>query len=626
MLSCAPVTPRLPAIPASLPNRLLIILLAAIFPWPHTAARAAEPRVPILAASELHAGQHAVVRTVFAGDSIETFDATILGVLAGGRTEGDMILARATSERVIQSGVAEGMSGSPVYVNGKLIGALSSGWSFSKEPIFGITPIGDMLRVLDAPESEHPEGTAGPIGVDPLPSPAPRYHGFAWSDDSLGAAVPPATAVAPHALRLPLAAGGLASGALEPLRDLFAASGFTVTPGGRAPQPASAAAVTKARAAMQAGSPVSVDVMRGDVNLSAIGTVTYRDGDRVLIFGHPFFQSGEVRLPLSTADIVGILPSLSNSFKLGEPGIPVGTATQDRRAAVAGRLGAVPALLPIRVVVESQGLPVQRFHFESIEDRGLIPQLLSTALVNSIMESGGGGAQQSARWTLDLWHGGQVLHLSDAVAGESPMSDIVAAVVSPLRFIYNNPFQRVRLDSVTIRAQIQPGRAQWVLRAATLGAPSVRPGGLLRVTAEVEPWRGLRETRALDLRVPHDLPDGKYVLWLGGGNEADRYTAVRLPGRYRPTSLADAWRRLGGVRTSDALHAMLWARAPEVTTDGEDYPELPPSALAVLAPPQSAGDHVRRGDWALAAEEFTTFPGVMRGELLIEVNVDSKAP
>lgn len=625
MLSCAPVTLRPFASPALLLVLAIGIVLTAVMVGADV--HAATPRVPVMAPSQLRPGLHAVVHTVFAGDSIETFDATILGVLSGGRTEGDMILARATSERVIRCGVAEGMSGSPVYVDGKLIGALSSGWSFSKEPIFGITPIADMLRVLDAPESAQPEGTAGPVGVDPLPAGTPRYHGFSWSDDTTAVApVSPLTRTTPRPLRLPLAAGGLASGALGAVQDLFAASGFTVTPGGRAPAPHAESEVVRARASMQAGSPVSVDVMRGDVNLSAIGTVTYRDGDRVLIFGHPFFQSGEVRMPLSTADIIGILPSLENSFKLGEPGIPVGTATQDRRPAVAGRLGPVPALLPIHVTVQAQGFPVQQFHFESIEDRGLFPQLLATAVMNSVMESGGGGAQQSVRWTLDLWHGGEVLQLSDAIASESPLPEMVTAVVGPLRFLYNNPFQRVKLDSIAVRAQIQPGRAQWVLRAASLGAPAVRPGGVLHLDAELEPWRGLRESRALEIAVPRDLPDGKYVLWVGGGSEADRFTATRLPGRYRPTSLADAWHRLAAVRASDALHAMLWARAPEVTSDGEDYPQLPGSALAVMAPSQSAGDHARRGDWVLVAEDARTFPGVVRGELQVEVAVDSKAP
>ena len=142
-------------------NRLLLALFVALLPTP---VLATSPVVPTLPVSAIEPGQTALVRTVFAGDSIETFTAEIVGVLPGGRVEGDVILARATDPRVIRTGVAQGMSGSPVYVNGRLIGALSSGWAFSKEPIFGITPIGEMLAVLDQPDTPTLE-TVGPTGV-----------------------------------------------------------------------------------------------------------------------------------------------------------------------------------------------------------------------------------------------------------------------------------------------------------------------------------------------------------------------------------------------------------------------------------------------------------------------------
>src|SRR5215470_6867226 len=143
------------------------------------AAAAAPP--PTLPPSALRAGQQAVVRTVFAGDSVESFPAEIVGVLPGGRAEGDLILARATSPRLEATGVAQGMSGSPVYVDGKLIGALSSGWAFSKDPVFGITPIGEMLSGLDQPDTPPGEGTPGPVGIEPVPT-TPRYRELTWAD------------------------------------------------------------------------------------------------------------------------------------------------------------------------------------------------------------------------------------------------------------------------------------------------------------------------------------------------------------------------------------------------------------------------------------------------------------
>jgi SpoIVB peptidase S55 len=581
----------------------------------------AAPSVPTLPPSALRPGQPAVVRTVFAGDSVETFEAEIVGVLPGGRSEGDMILARATSPRVERTGVAQGMSGSPVYVDGKLIGALSSGWSFSKEPVFGITPIGEMLSVLDQPDLPPGEGTPGPVGAEPTAA-SPRFHEFSWTGDDSAletrAGVPP-VAASRSWLPLPLAASGLHPGAMATVRALFEPEGFAVVPGGRDRTP-------EKRATLEPGAAVAVDVMRGDLNLSAIGTVTYRDGDRVLIFGHPFFQSGDVRLPLSTARITTILGSLNNSFKLGVPGTAVGTATQDRRAAVAGRLGPAPKLLPIRVAVAGTSPRAKTFTYESIDDRSMLPQLVSTAALNSLLESGGEGAMQTVGWSLVIWRGGRALRLADVCAGEAPLNDLVSSIANPVRFLATNPYTRFHADSLVIELETRAGRTQSALRAATLVASRVRPGGVAHVRAELERWRGARETVTLDVPVPEELPDGRYVLHVAGGLEADRFTAARLPSRFRPISLDDAWERLAEARRSDVLHAGLWARAPEIDTDGDDLPELPTSALALLAPPQQAGDRARRGDWALVEEVRRRTDGVVRGDLLLELVVDRQAP
>ncbi len=599
-------------------NRLPSVLLLLFLLSAGGASRAAVPVVPVMPVSEVRPGQAAVVRTVFAGDSIETFDAVIMGVLPGGRADGDVILARATSPRVVASGVAQGMSGSPVYVDGRLIGALSSGWSFSKEPVFGITPIGEMLDVLDRPEVRTDDGTSGPAGVSPAGA-SPRFREFAWNDDTLAAPVAVPAVKPPLApLPLPLAAGGLHPEALPLVRSMFAADGFTVTPGGRA-------TVGPARGDLEPGSAVAVDVLRGDLNFSAIGTVTYRAGDRVLIFGHPFFQSGDVRLPLSTAHIVGILPSLASSFKLGVPGTPVGVATQDRRAAVAGRLGPPPALMPFGVDVDNAGHR-QSFHFECIEDRTLLPQLVAAAAMNSLLQSGGSGLQQTVTWTLEAWRRGRVLRIGNVAAGESPVAEVLSGVAAPLRFLEANPFEACRFDSIRVSLAARPGRSQWTLRSARLGAAAVRPGGVLHVIAELEAWRGSRREERLDVPVPDDFPPGRYILWVGGGAEDDRFTASRLPWRYRPVSLEDAWDRIASVHRSDALYSALWARAPEVSSGGEDYPELPNSVLAVLASPEAAGDDSRRSSWAVFPGPEVRLDGALRGELVLDVVVDRNAP
>lgn len=592
---------------------------------------------PTLPPGELRAGEPAVVRTVFRGDSVESFDAEIVGVLSGGRVSGDLIVARATSPRVVREGVAQGMSGSPVYVRGKLIGALSSSWTFSKDPLFGVTPIGEMLPVLELPARSDPEVSAGPAGADPAGfAVPPRFRELTWGSPGFAArepdgdagrgagAVPTqasATSGAPAALPLPLAASGFSPLALDAVARWFSPLGFAVAPGGRATTPGPSAA------RLEPGSAVAVDLLTGDLQLSAIGTLTYRDGDRVLIFGHPFFQSGDVRLPLSTARITTIVSSQVASFKLGVRGDPAGVITQDRRTALGGRLGGSVRLLPIRIAIEGVQARPATFRFESIEDRTLAPLIVAIASLNSLLESGGSGGNQTLRWTLTLHrHGDTPLVLEDVVAGDSPPGDLVGELASPLRFLYANPWERLALDSVSVALRVQPGRELWTLRSARVLDPVVRPGAPVRVRCEVERWRGGRELRDLTLIVPDEAPDGRCVLWVGGGAELARFESHDLPARYRPTSMDDAWRRLAVSRPSNALYGAIYLRSPEVTSDGRDYPELPLSALSLLTSGTEAGELARRGDVAKLDERFLPMDGALHGELALPLTVDARAP
>jgi hypothetical protein len=580
--------------------------------------------VPTLAPEQLSPGQKAKVRTVFEGDRIEEFDAEILGVLRTGRVAGDLILARATSERVVRTGIAQGMSGSPVYVDGKLVGALSSGWSFSREPLFGVTPIGEMLEVLKLPRPRGDEAaTAGPTGLETRARFS--YGELAWNDldtKTLAAGPPEETgSLAPRPLPIPVSCAGLAPAALPFARQLLEPLGFTAVAGGKgAPGPGPAKD-------LEPGSAVAVELMRGDLQLSALGTVTWRDGDQVLIFGHPFFQSGPVKLPLASATITTVVSSDLISFKLGSSGSPVGVAEQDRRAGVAGRLGPSPPLMPVSVELSGRAAAPRTFRFEGVEDRALVPSLVGLATLNSLLETGGVGAGQTVRWTLALHrHGSEPLEISEAAAGGSVVTSLVNGISQPLAFLYNNPYATLDLDSVTVRLAVEPGQEIWTLRGIQLLEAAVRPGGTIHVRCEVERWRGGRESVNLELRVPEEVPEGRYLLWAGGGPELNRYEAARLPGRYRPASLDEAWSRIGRMRTGDRLYVALLARAPEVTRQGRDYPELPTSALVMLSSGLAAEDAARRGSQAILDEARRPFDGPLSGEIQLEVAVDPKAP
>ena len=604
----------------------MLAAFAALAPAP---GRAAAPLT--LAPEQLRPGDRAVVRSVFHGDSIEEFPAEIVGVLSGGRVDGQTIIARATSERLQQVGVAQGMSGSPVFVGGRLIGALASSWPFSRDPLFGITPIREMLRLFDQPASSVTGPAGGPAGVEltTLPGGA-RFGEFRWEESApLEAAPAPGADAASRgsragalvSLAIPLACGGLNAAALDAAQQWFAPLGFRAVPGGSTPDGGPDAAH------LEPGSAVAVDLMRGDLQIAAIGTLTWRDGDRVILFGHPFFQSGDVRLPLSTARITTVVASEYVSFKLGSRGREVGVVTQDRRAGVSGTIGPRVPLLPLSVHIEGARPAPQHFHFELVEDRVLAAELTGLATLNSLLESGGTGPGQTLAWTLTLHrHDAPPLVLQDETAGESPTGEAASAINGPLAFLFGNPFERLRLDSIEVAIHVSTGRRLWALRSARLLDVAVRPGGRARVECCIERWRGPTERRLIEVPVAAELPDGRYALWVGGGAELSRFEATRFPARYRPTSLDDAWRRLGRLRSSGALYAVILATAPDVTAAGRDYPELPASAAAVLSSGLAAGDLARRAEAALLDETRLPLAGVTRGELQLVLTVDSKAP
>jgi hypothetical protein len=576
----------------------------------------------------------AVVRTVFTGTRIESFDAEIIGVLDIGRTEGRIILARATSERVVKSGVAQGMSGSPVYVNGRLIGALSSGWNFESEPIFGITPIDDMLSVLDWPMPGGSGPSSGPSGVevDGPPASAPRCGPFRWpGDEDASESAPAPDAALPQAaglagvpgrlaaLPLPLACGGLHPAMFDRARTLLAPFGLAVVPGGQSRAAA-------ADSTFEPGSAVAVDLMRGDLQMAAIGTVTYRDGNRVLIFGHPFFQAGAVRMPLATAEIITIVPSELSSFKLGVRGREVGVALQDRRPAVAGVMNGRADMLPLTVNVRMGQTRNQQFHFEVVQDRGMAPTLVAIAALNGVLESGGAGSGQTLSWTVRLVrHGAPPLVLHDLAAGEAAFGGLLTAVAGPMRFLMNNPYQQVTLDSVVVTTEVRPTREQWTLRSARLVSHSVRPGGRAMVQCELQHWRGERVTRTVALTVPEEAPPGRYSVWVGGGAELTRFESIRMPAMFRPTSLEDAWRRLGNAHSADALYGGLYASAPQITSDGRDYPELPETAALLMNGGVATPDR-RRSDTATLDVTRLAVAGALDGSLMLDLIVDDHAP
>ena len=562
------------------PGRFVTILLALVVSAAvPPRAMAAEAFLPL---DQVKPGQRAVGRTVFSGRTIETFDLEIVGVLPGGRTEGAMILARGLGTRIEHSGIAAGMSGSPIYVDGKIIGALAFGWPFSRDALCGIQPIADMLEVM-----RHPDGKpAGGFGDGPA---VPSEPSLPFP----GVPTPPGASRA----RVPLVAGGFGPEAWAMLAPWAAQNGFELVQGGGGGSTTGGRLVrldkAEALKALEPGAAVSVDLMRGDLNLAAVGTLTYRDGDRVVAFGHPFFQTGNVAYPLSLAEVTTIVASDLSSFKMGTPTEQVGTITQDRRAAVAGTVGPIPAMLPLSIRVKSgDDLAAARaavsddYRFHLLRHRLLAPQLAGIAAVNALATAAGTLPEATWRYRLTLTLAGRPpLVLEDTATGL--LQQAATQLSAPLTLLLDNPFAPFDAESLALDVTLVGGESNAQVWAARVEPTVARPGQTVNVVATLRDVRGDRREVAIPLVVPDDAADGRLVVAVGAGAALDRQESQRLPGRHRAVSLASLLDRLADRRRNDHVYAAIYGPGLEPTVDGVAYPDLPGFAQRMMVADQA---------------------------------------
>lgn len=591
-----------------------------VVPFSATAAVAAPSRdsFRFIGVDELKPGMKGYGLSVFHGTTIDTFGVEIVAVRRNNTPQGDMILARGSGAGLERSGTVAGMSGSPIYIEGRLAGAMAYGWTYMTEPIMGITPIGEML-CLQAPPGEAPEGGGGGA-----PPPEARA---AWRA-LLATRGPEASALLERrgeSTRTPdgarpigalLSISGFDAGAaagvarwLEPLgAAAISAAGVSAAgdgaSGGASPGPED----------LVPGAAVGVQLVRGDASISAIGTLTWRDGDRIMAFGHPMLQRGRSAFPMTTATIQTVMPRLSDSFKMGSAGRLVGTVDLDLQTGIGGRIGPVPAMIPVTVRVEDAALAGRRtYRYEVAEDPDLTAALAAWATTSSVLaaskELGDATLELDARLSL---RGGRSLRVRDVVASNSPAAVVAAAVGRPLALLLNNPLEKVTLDSaevaVTIRHRLEVFRLEQVV--VTTARPVA--GGSLDLVATLRNYRGGAFERRLSLPLPAALPPGNYGLRVCDGAGHTAWDAKRAPGLYDPRSLDQVLDLLAREAPGNALVIVLVDSRPGVVAGGSELGRLPPSVMATLAAPGvSGGMGLTRG--TVVARNDVILDGMVEG-------------
>lgn len=580
-----------------------------------TSARATdEPTtIPI---SQIKPGMKGIAYTIYEGDQVEPVNLVVLGVMKDALgPKQDVILVKLLGEKAQEDGVVAGMSGSPVYFDGKLAGAISLKLGmFTKDAIGGVTPIANMLDVSKeaaASKNAFVNATPGKVVRDvstqvPVPSDFTELTSAGASGQFL---VP---------IETPLITSGIYPQVLAQFKKQFSSWGVAAMAGGTAP-----ASPTDAN--LKPGDMVGIDLIRGDFSIASGCTVTTVIGNQILACGHPLFGFGAVNFPISRAHVILTLASAMASTKVMSTGGVIGTLTQDRRTAIMGTLGAGPPMIPMEVDLATPA-GTQNFHLQVVENRQLTPLLVALAAYNSIVGTPayGEGSTLQLAGSIDIKDHTPV-KMDDLFAPtDVPMPSgmmVALAVDGAFSRIYSNPYESPDIQGIHLHVTTLAERRWARIENAWVGKSEVHPGETLDVKVLLRPYRGAPVLREIPVRIPEEVNRGKLQLVVSDADWVNRnlemVTATsdgQLPG------LEELIRLVNRTRQNDRLYATLLQPTPTLLVEDKELPNAPVSEINVLNQRQNPGD--TRLLWQSTAGEWSVeMHQVIAGEHALTITV-----
>jgi len=523
----------------------------------------------IMPLGEVRPGMQGYAYTIFAGDQVEKFDLEVIGIMPNflGPKQ-SIILVQLKGPKVEHTGVVAGMSGSPVYIDGKLVGALSLKLGvFTKEPIGGVTPIEDIL---------HPPVQAASVesvGAGPLAPPA---------ETASRAGLPSGSALEP--IETPLVFSGFQPAALQQFAPQIQNYGFVAAQGGTAaPRPEDAHLVP--------GDMAGMVLVQGDASINSACTVTAVEADRVYLCGHPFLSLGDVQLPMARSRVLTTLSSDLASTKIVNVGGSIGTITGDHITAVTGKLGAPPAMIPLELSLSAGGAE-KKLHFEVVDHPKLTPLLVGLTTFNGLTQN-------------SLYGEGTTLHLSGEIQlkGHAPVQientyapgdtlnpdglAIALNMQSIFARLFTNNFEAAAVERIALRVESVPGRKSFNIESAWLEKGEAAPGETLRVRVLLRPYRGAALIQEASVRVPDQIARGTTLRvlvsdadWLNRASRGFAFAGAGAPGG--PAGLDQLIALLNRERRNDRLYIGLFAPSPTMLWDDKELPNIPLSQINII--------------------------------------------
>jgi len=528
-------------------------------------------QTPIFPLRDIRAGQHGIGKTVFAGNKVDEFQVEILGVLDNVGPRQSVILARLSGGPLDRTGVMQGMSGSPVFIDGKLVGAVALAFNFSKEPIAGIRPIEEMRAVGAAAADRQIARAAGARQSVPFAS--------ASLDNAATNLIEIAT---------PVSFSGFTSGTLEHFAPDLKKLGLEPRQG----------VSSGAKLPMKMGNPgdlhpgdmIAVELLSGDYSIGAEGTVTDIDGKNVYAFGHRFMSVGNTELPFARAEVLTLLPNLSASFKISSPLEWMGTITQDRSTSILGELGRRAGTIPLDVSVQDGRGGPQSYHMQMVEDRVLTPFILQMAVYSAIdaTERTLGLGSYSVRGAVEFDKGLPPLKLDNSYAGDFNVpAQASVGIAMPLASILGAGFDALKIKGVKLSIDASERKRLVQVDQVTASRKNVRPGEPVDINVALAGENGLEVQKTIRYMVPVGAPVGTLNFTVADASSSNLLDYQQLAGN-TPRSATQLVAFLNGLRPNTSAYVRIWRADPSFQVLDKDLPAPPASLGLILSRAQAA--------------------------------------
>ncbi len=562
---------------------------------------------------EVEPGMEAYCLTVYGTQGIERFGLEVIDVVRDVEPGRDAILVKGIDERFLHTGPVAGCSGSPVYIDGRLAGALAFAWTSAKDPLYGTTPIAEMLMVGEGkgPLAAQSGGAIARTSVFDFSRPLD----FSALDRQRSAAQKRSSAALSR-LPCPVLVSGVGSQAVEQLRNYLSPLGLEVYAG------AGATGTNDNAGDLAPGGCLMLPLVSGDISLSVTGTVTEVRGEKIYGFGHSFLGYGGVDLPMAGGRVHTVVSSLVRSFKLTSPGPIIGALRRDEAAAIYGHLGAKPALIPLRITVDRYNDPEVRTYDCSVasNDR-LTAGLVRSAIAGAAARQGDFPPEHTVEYAMDLnlQNGWEISF--ENISTDMMLSEVVTEYTGTIEMLMNHPFKKVPIESISTRLRITPESETAHIWAMKLSDTTVKPGDSVKVDVTLEGMRSQMRHHDFTLEIPDHVEPGKYNLTVCGSYGYEQFVRKKVPYRYLAHNMSSLVAALNEMLNIDRarLYCMLELPDDGLTIERSELPDLPKTRAMVL---QSNTRTLRTQPYPHWIQKSVDIDSVVIDKQTVQINVE----